>query len=70
MAQLVKKLNGVTNVDAVMDNINKGANVLTSIANSVAGFIPGGGGDGKSDKRVKIYDAKSANTNMFRARRH
>lgn len=69
MAQLVKKLNGVTNVDAVMDNINKGANVLTSIANSVAGFIPGGGGDGKSDKRVKIYDAKSANTNMFK-RRH
>ena len=69
MAQLVKKLNGVTNVDAVMDNINKGANVLTSIANSVAGFIPGGGGAGKSDKRVKIYDAKSANTNMFK-RRH
>lgn len=70
MAQLVKKLNGVTNVDAVMDNISKGANVLTSIANSVAGFIPGGGGgDGKSDKRVKVYDAKSANTNMFKSRR-
>lgn len=68
MAQLVKKLNGVTNVDAVMDNIGKGANVLTSIANSVAGFIPGGG-DGKSDKRVKVYDAKSANTNMFKSRR-
>lgn len=73
MAQLVKKLNGVTNVDAVMDNIGKGANVLTSIANSVAGFIPGDGGDGKSDKRVKVYDAKSAaakaNTNMFKNRR-
>lgn len=70
MAQLVKKLNGVTNVDAVMDNIGKGANVLTSIANSVAGFIPGGGGgDGKSDKRVKVFDAKSANTNMFKSTR-
>lgn len=69
MAQLVKKLNGVTNVDAVMDNIGKGANILTSIANSVTGFIPGGGGDGKSDKRVKVYDAKSANTNMFKSTR-
>lgn len=73
MAQLVKKLNGITNVDAVMDNIGKGANILTSIANSVTGFIPGGGGDGKSDKRVKVYDAKSAaakaNTNMFKSTR-
>ena len=70
MARLIKKLNGVTNVDAVMDNINKGANVVTSIANSISGFIPGGGsGDGKSDKRVKTFDAKSANTNMFLRRR-
>lgn len=69
MAQLVKKLSGITNVDAVMDNIGKGANVLTSIANSVAGFIPGKGGDGTSDKRVKKFDAKSANTNMFRRRK-
>ena len=70
IAKFVQANGGKTTVNRVLDYIGHGANVVGSIAGPEAQGVTAGATagilGGKSDKKVKTFDAKPLNTNMLR----